>query len=134
MIFADTFIAYVNKTSRTSSAQSKRRSMLAGLDAQMHPSVNSLVGSVDGNSKDHAWVARAIKDGIIKRDGGVLKLGDGSTRTGAHEPILQWPADWDWHDRVQYVIWNDNDDDGLRSKAVSDAVTRVLRNLETKGL
>ena len=68
------FINYVDTTTRPD-AREKRRQLLSALDGQTCWSINELVDTVHGNSRDKAWCSSALAAGeIVRLENGRLGL------------------------------------------------------------
>ncbi len=67
------FNRYVTSNTKPS-AQAKRMSLFAHLSRREFTSAKALVKAVNGNTRDEAWVAQAIKDGEIMLVGAVLTI------------------------------------------------------------
>lgn len=99
--------AYIERTSRPD-VWEKRKMLARPLIEAKYSSVSQLVRSIDGNTRDAAWISQALKDGIIERDAqGPLVLSDGEPET--------------IFDRVLGAIWDDNEGDDEMSQALANA-------------
>lgn len=72
---SDHFRAYIERTGR-SETWARRKKLVHELNEHYHQSIQGLVASVGGNSRDRVWVSQAIRDGEITRhpEHGSLRL------------------------------------------------------------
>lgn len=85
------FFDYVQLTTRPGAAAERRQAMSAALTGHTCRTHRELVRTVHGNTKDLAWVSRAIAAGRIEqRADGVLCLPDARREAPAPPPLAEW--------------------------------------------
>lgn len=110
------FLNHVEATSRQS-AWAKRKMLVKSLLAEKYSSINELVRSVDGNTRDKAWVSQAFKDGHIVRSAeGFFGLSD-------QEPMTEDETELE---RVYRAILEMNDG------PMSDALDKACRAAQAR--
>ncbi len=103
------FKKYVEATSRPD-VWAKRMRLAPELIELRHDSINSLVGAIDGNTRDRVWLSSALSAGAVERDEmGRLRLPPAAPSSGeAEEGTLDWLLDKVWacdeHVSISYML------------------------------